>query len=183
MIVYFVRQAQNLEKENRMNIEKANSSFDSKQQSPIRSSNSNDKQKLRPNSAQEQRNHRFNSDSDTDINKNSEISLRNQNNSPQRSVSSQSNRNMEELEKKNRPRVRISSVVENIETRECFKLQTDSLNDFDDTSSDSDEKVHKPYELTRPYQNNIDSKQSQDDDNKSLNQHNVSPHKPKVTLL
>ena len=119
-------------------------------------------------------NFRINSapNSESEFKKNSEKNLKNRKNSPQRCTSAQSNKNIEESEKKNRPRVRISSVVENIETRECFRLQTDSVNEFEDTSSESDEKANSPYELTRPYQKDINS-----------NQQKLAPQIPKVTIF
>lgn len=60
-----------------------------------------------------------------------------------------------EQPKNQRPRVRISSVVENIETREYFKLESESTNDFVDASdngfdSDNNNNYNKPYEVTQP---------------------------------
>ncbi len=47
---------------------------------------------------------------------------------------------------KQRARVRISSVVENIETRECFKLAPGATSEFADEVRERE----RPYELTRP---------------------------------
>lgn len=56
--------------------------------------------------------------------------------------------------------MRISSVVENIETKEYFKLESQSVtdlnevdNNFNDTSDDEDIPTQTPYQLTKPMQN------------------------------
>ena len=124
---------------------------------------------------------KYNSDSETDFKVNeNKNSLKQEDAKSIRSSSSQSERIAEE--KKSRPRVRISSVVEHVETKEYFKLK----NDFDDWSSDSDE-THKPYELTKPFKNEVNINNYEPDEfqfhtpNKITHTFNV--HQPKVLLL
>ena len=100
-----------------------------------------------------------------------------------RSSSSQSERIAGVVEeKKSRPRVRISSVVEHVETKEYFKLK----NDFDDWSSDSDE-AHKPYELTKPFKNEVNMNKYEPDEFKFQTPNKISPklnvHQPKVLIF
>ena len=59
---------------------------------------------------------------------------------------------LQKLPKSSKARVRISSVVENIETREHYEINRHSASKFenDEEMSDNDEVSKSPYELTRP---------------------------------
>jgi serine/threonine protein kinase len=136
-------QAQQMEQENRLKYEQAKPTPPVVEKSSQSTPRSNNYQNVRPKSANDM----------SDKNNN----LRDRNSSPQRSVSSQNKKLHEasEVRKSNgsKPRVRISSVVENIETREFFKLQSiePSLDEFND-SSEEEETAGGAYELTKPMQ-------------------------------
>jgi len=137
-------QAQQMEQENRLKYEQAKPTPPVVEKSSQSTPRSNNYQNVRPKSANDM----------SDKNNN----LRDRNSSPQRSVSSQNKKLHEasEVRKSNgsKPRVRISSVVENIETREFFKLQSiePSLDEFNDSSEEETETAGGAYELTRPMQ-------------------------------
>lgn len=83
-----------------------------------------------------------------------------------------------EQPKNQRPRVRISSVVENIETREYFKLESESTNDFVDANDDfdSDNNSNKPYEVTQP----LHRLKSKSDSEEYLPKKVAADSKPKI---
>lgn len=118
--------------------------------SPVKSefSNFNNLQKNLENSKQEHVKYRGNTNSDSDSREQQQRDEKKTNDDHrERSYS-----DLQKLPKSNKARVRISSVVENIETREHYEINRHSASKFenDEEMSDNDEVSKSPYELTRP---------------------------------